>query len=78
MDVLGSIMALNAIIVEYRLNNVQLKRFNRKSKQATFSGFPTNALPTKENQNIGKIAHVFIISGTIIWGYGDLINELIK
>ncbi len=68
----GSIMVGISVIVEFRLTVRHKKRINTSLFMAS-TGVGTTTRSTKEQKLIGNIAHFFIISGTIIWGYGDLI-----
>lgn len=70
----GSIMVLFSVIIEYRLLSAQNIHIDRKVKTAVYSGKPTNIKNTKEHKNMSIIAHIFVVLGTLIWGYGDLIK----
>ena len=32
-------------------------------------------LNSKEHNNVALVSHIFLIAGTLIWGYGDFINK---
>lgn len=69
----GAILVLFAAIVEFRLNDKTLKSINRKNVGSHAFKTPINMNNSKEHNIIAFIAHIFIILGTLIWGYGDLI-----
>jgi len=71
----GSILVLLSVIVEYRIaqyiyNDIQKSLFiNKKIKLP----IPLKPQPQKEKVVVARIAHSFIVLGTLIWGYGDLL-----
>ncbi|NCB14028.1 MAG: hypothetical protein EOM78_20740 [Erysipelotrichia bacterium] len=71
----GSIMVLFAVIVEYYLSFV--KTYENSSNVFT------NSKPNMTKRNmpfkykfLKYIAHIFIVFGTLIWGYGDCMTAL--
>lgn len=69
----GAIMVLFSVAVEFKLTRKHKKKINT-SMYLAGRGQPVTARATKEQTLVGNIAHLFIIIGTIIWGYGDLIH----
>lgn len=73
----GAIMVLFSVAAEFKLTKKHKKKIN-SSMFLSGNGFPVTTRSTKEQTLVGNIAHIFIIIGTIIWGYGDLIHNLIS
>lgn len=71
----GSIMVLFAVIVEYKLNNKTLKSINKKVSASVTYKTPISLLNNTQHKYVSIIAHIFVVLGTLIWGYGDLINK---
>jgi len=70
----GAVMVLLAVIVEYRLNNEVVKKISNTIQTAILTKLPITVSIQKERKLIAKITHSFVILGTLIWGYGDLIK----
>ena len=70
----GAIMVLLAVIVEFRFNNIVVKKISSTIKKAVLSKLALDTGIQKEQKNIAITAHIFVVLGTIIWGYGDLIK----
>jgi hypothetical protein len=70
----GAIMVLLAVIVEFRFNNIVVKKISSTIKKAVLSKSALDTGIQKEQKNIAITAHIFVVLGTIIWGYGDLIK----
>lgn len=71
----GALVVLFAAIVEFRISghiydDIQRSQFLNKKIDISV---PLRAKPTKERKRISIVAHVFLVIGTIIWGYGDLL-----
>lgn len=70
----GSLMVLLAVVVEFRnLNLQQLLNDNSARISRNVSGI---LRPTKQpyfRQVLINVAHILVVIGTIIWGYGDLL-----
>ncbi|TMU24513.1 hypothetical protein E0L35_09705 [Halomonas sp. ATBC28] len=71
----GAIVVLLAAVVEYRIYNHIYDDVQRAQFQQTKIDLsvPIKAKPTKERRRVSVAAHVLVILGTVIWGYGDLI-----
>jgi hypothetical protein len=72
----GAVMTLCAVIVEYRLSRFiyeDIHRANFLSKRVDLY-VPFKPRVTKERKWVARFAHLFIISGTLLWGYGDLVS----
>lgn len=82
----GSLLVLFAVIVEYRLTQFifrDIRNANISNAIKNNSAFQDNKLlqvltdknPTlpKSRAYLTRISHIFIILGTSIWGYGDLL-----
>jgi len=69
----GSLVVLFAVIVEFRNFNLQ-QHINDKAAVSS-GGLIGILIPTKQpriRQFIIYTAHMFIIIGTVIWGYGGI------
>jgi hypothetical protein len=69
----GSIMVLSAVIVEYRL----FKLYMEEISSSIFIVSMKKPLPifiSDEQNSISIVAHIFVVCGTLIWGYGDLLK----
>jgi len=75
----GSLVVLLAVIVEFRNSQLQQKL---NDKAASLSGGIGGILAESKQltfrQPIILTAHLFIISGTIIWGYGSILQQLFQ
>ena len=74
----GALLTLFSIFLEYNLlQKLSLKFPKRKNNEPTF-GDVGNAIkhsnPTSYDSKVQLFAHISIILGTLIWGFGDLIN----
>jgi len=68
----GAVMVLLAVIVEFRLNN-ELFKVMQNNFYANYSKVkPVPSLPPR-HKIISRLAHLFVVVGTFIWGYGDII-----
>ena len=74
----GAIMILCAVIVEFRFNNKVVEKIRGTIKKAAVSKLPLDTGIKKEQEYIAYAAHIFVGLGTIIWGYGDLIQNLVN
>jgi hypothetical protein len=71
----GAMMVLFSMIAEYNLLAVRDNYHNEKL-QLLSKGEKINFKkihPKKSHQYLETIAHITVITGTIIWGYGDLL-----
>ncbi|HED08569.1 MAG TPA: hypothetical protein ENI57_10675 [Ignavibacteria bacterium] len=71
----GSLMVLFAVIAEYNLLSGRDKYHSEKLKKYS-RGEQVNFMeihPKKGHQYLETTAHITVIIGTIIWGYGDLL-----
>ncbi|WP_460528736.1 hypothetical protein [Chitinimonas naiadis] len=68
----GALLVLLPAIVDYRLGSLMKAEISRASIVAAL-GYPTPVSLTTGQQWIGRFSHTFIVVGTLIWGYGDLI-----
>ena len=71
----GSLMVLFAIVSEYKLLKQEQERIynllkGRGAAQAGEKGIPDLA-PVPKYKNQVRVAHVTVIIGTFIWGFGD-------
>ena len=73
----GAIMVLLAVFVEYRISAHVYEAIQKAQHLATIvnNGVPPKAKPSKQNTKIANAAHVTVVIGTFIWGYGDLLIE---
>lgn len=77
---MGSIMVLFGAILEYKIVNrgQENSSFDRK-REPTFSEvgeFGKKVLLTDSEKRIQYFAHFTVIIGTLVWGFGDLINTI--
>lgn len=68
----GAVMVLLAVMVDYRIGNLQKTHISNASIIAGL-GIPSSSRLPKNKQILSKGAHILAIIGTLIWGYGDLI-----
>lgn len=68
----GSVIVLLCVIVEFRLGNLRQLGYEDAQKASQHDIVSSGMLPIHKKL-IGWIAHVQIILGTIVWGYGDLL-----
>lgn len=68
----GAIMVLFAVIAEYLLSNKLLKAIDDASTLAGL-GIPAGPEISTEQKYVSLAAHAFVVCGTVIWGYGDLL-----
>lgn len=69
----GAIAVLLAAIVEYRISSHIYDDIYRASAQQKHSGFATKPKQAKNRGSLSLVTHSILITGTIIWGYGDLL-----
>ncbi len=70
----GSVAVLLAAFVEFKISShiydeIQRAQFMQKRLDMYI---PFKAKPTKEKEKVSLAAHILLVAGTIIWGYGDL------
>lgn len=68
----GAIMVLGAAVAEYNLALLQ-QEANSDAITIAGLGVPASSNPSKVASRISYAAHVFLVLGTAIWGYGDLL-----
>ena len=71
----GSVVVLLAAFVEFKISShiyedIQRAQFMQSKINMSI---PLKAKPTKPRRNVSFAAHILLVVGTIIWGYGDLI-----
>lgn len=71
----GSVVVLLAAFIEFKVSSHIYDDIQRiQFLQATVEmPVPFKAKPTKSRRNVSFVAHILLVTGTIIWGYGDLI-----
>ena len=69
----GSIMVLSAVIVEYRLFKLYMEEISSSIFIVSMKK-PSPIFISDEQNNISIVAHIFVVCGTLIWGYGDLLK----
>ncbi|MFT6988005.1 MAG: hypothetical protein ACJAT7_003871 [Psychromonas sp.] len=71
----GSVVVLLAAFVEFKVSSHIYEDIQRAQviQSHTNISIPLKAKPTKPRRNVLFAAHILLITGTIIWGYGDLI-----
>jgi hypothetical protein len=84
----GAILVLFAAIVEYRLSlflfdDIHNAAVKNAIKNSVIASFEDNKFiqaltaikpkPPKPRATLAITSHIYIITGTLIWGYGDLI-----
>ena len=68
----GSVIVLICVIVEFRLGNLRQLGFNDAIKAFEHDILISGQLP-ETKKLICWLAHLQVIIGTLIWGYGDLL-----
>lgn len=71
----GAVVVGLAAVVEFRIaghiyDDIQRSQFLNKTIEMSV---PLAAKPTKGRKRVSTVAHVFLLIGTTIWGYGDLL-----
>jgi hypothetical protein len=71
----GSVVVLLAAFVEFKISShiyddIQRAQFMQTKVKMSV---PYKARPTKSKLKVSLAAHILLVTGTIIWGYGDLI-----
>lgn len=69
----GAVMVLLSVIVEFHLGKLQQESNTSAIQIAGVVGVPYSGDLPLIKQYLAKTAHIFVIMGTLIWGYGDLI-----
>jgi hypothetical protein len=69
----GAIAVLLAAIVEYRIASHIYDDIYRASAKQKFTGFATKPKQAKNRGPLSLVTHSILITGTLIWGYGDLL-----
>ena len=75
----GSIMVLCGVFLEYQIGSTRAL-FNNYNTGKSFRPEDVlllDDLTTKREPNIRIQAHIFVISGTLIWGFGSLLETVI-
>lgn len=68
----GSVIVLLCAIVEFRLSSLRQKSYE-DPKFALKEGIMTSGMLPPEKKWVSIFAHIQVVVGTIIWGYGDLL-----
>ena len=71
----GSLLVILAVVVEFRNLTLQ-QRLNDKAAMSS-RGLAGSLVPTGQppiRQIVIVLAHLFVVAGTLLWGYGDLIE----
>jgi hypothetical protein len=71
----GSIVVLLAAFVEFKISSHIYDDIQRAQFMQTKIEMPVpfKAKPTKAKRKVSLAAHILLVIGTVIWGYGDLI-----
>lgn len=72
----GAILALGGVIVEFRLAKFiyeDIHRANFLNKQIELY-VPFKPRVPKERKWVARFAHLFVIAGTLIWGYWGIVT----
>ena len=71
----GSVIVLLAVIVEYRISSHIYEDIQRAQliQSKVNMSVPMKGKPTNKRKKISIAAHITLILGTLIWGYGDLL-----
>lgn len=70
----GGVMVLLAVIIEYKSITTHNKYISTTIQAAIVTRLPLTIHKTKIQSYIDIIAHIYVILGTLIWAYGDLIK----
>ena len=70
----GAIVVLASVIVEYRISShiyedIQRAQFLQSKIDVSV---PLKGKPAPQRERVAIAAHILVVLGTIIWGYGDL------
>ncbi|MDO6536939.1 hypothetical protein [Alteromonas stellipolaris] len=71
----GAVVVLLAAFVEFKISSHIYEDIQRAQfmQSKINMAIPLKAKPTKPRRNVSFAAHILLVVGTIIWGYGDLI-----
>jgi hypothetical protein len=71
----GSVVVLLAAFVEFKISSHIYDDIQRAQfmQEQTKMSVPFKAKPTKSKRKVSLVAHVLLVTGIIIWVYGDLI-----
>ncbi|MPQ77513.1 hypothetical protein [Hydrogenovibrio sp. JE_KL2] len=67
----GALMVFAAVTVEFRLAGILQKSISDANTVAGL-GIPAGVSVPKANKILAITAHLFALTGTLIWAYGDL------
>lgn len=71
----GSVLTLCAVILEFKISTKGQKNITHKSNGPISLGAVGNAVLLTDNEKRAQyFAHISVILGTLIWGFGDLIT----
>lgn len=73
----GSLMVLFAVMAEYNLLRTR-EKYHRDQFRKYSRGNQVNLdeiHPSKSHKYLEKAAHINVVLGTILWGYGDLLFQ---
>jgi hypothetical protein len=72
-------MVLCGVFLEYQLSSARVlfDNYNTKKSFRPEDVLLQNDLTTNREPNIRMQAHIFVISGTLIWGFGSLLETVI-
>lgn len=69
----GSLMVLFSVMSEYSLLHVELASLYSRLDQISAEDDIPDLSPSKWHRKKFRMSHITIITGTLIWGFGDLI-----
>lgn len=69
----GAIVVLAAVVVEYRISShiyedIQRAQFLQSKIDLSV---PLKGKPAPQRKRVAIVAHILVVLGTVIWGYGD-------
>jgi len=73
----GAMMVLYALIIEFQLASLMLKNITGAVVVAGL-GVPAAVPHEIMHKRLAITAHIFMITGTMIWAYGDVFYELMS
>lgn len=67
---MGSVVVLFGIMCEFSMLKLELALLYKKLENGTEN---QNLSPSLWHQNKSYMAHIMVVVGTLVWGFGDLI-----
>jgi hypothetical protein len=75
----GAVLTLSAIVLEYKLSTKgQNDSTYKEGGPISLGAVGKAVLLTDSEKRMKQFAHISVILGTLIWGFGDLVGKFIN